>query len=227
MNELAPALSIIMPVFNEATHLPASLRALQPLRQQGCELIIVDGGSQDESAAIAQAWADVSLQSAKGRALQMNAGAAAARGEYLLFLHADTQLPPALSVAHLLQSQPSWGFFKVQLNSRKSLLPWVQALINLRSGLTSVATGDQSIFVQRQLFIELGGYPAISLMEDVALCKQLRRRARPSIVPQPVLTSSRRWLQRGVIKTIALMWLLRLGYFLKFSPRLLHRLYYG
>lgn len=222
-----PALSIIIPVLNEAECLQASLGALQPLRQQGCEVIVVDGGSRDDSVAIAQAWADVTLPSPAGRALQMNAGAKVAQGDYLLFLHADTQLPAALSLTQLLHSQPSWGFFKLRLNSRKSLLPMVQALMNLRSSLTAVATGDQAIFVRRQVFIAQGAYPAIPLMEDVALCKRLRRLAKPLVVADPVLSSSRRWLQHGVLKTIMLMWLLRLGYFLKVSPQRLHSLYYG
>lgn len=219
--------SIIMPVLNEAATLARRASALRALREH-VELVLVDGGSDDGSLALAAECAHQTASTGAGRATQMNAGAALASGDYLLFLHADTRLPADFVrfVAELDRLRPGWGFFPVTLAPGLRGLALVQCLMNWRSRLTRVATGDQALFVRRDLFEALGGFPAIPLMEDVALSKQLRRRARPWIWPTPVETSSRRWQQHGVVRTVLLMWQLRLLYFLGVSPHHLHRRYY-
>lgn len=219
--------SIIMPVLNEAATLARQANALRALREHA-EWVVVDGGSDDQSLALAAEWSHQSTVTSAGRATQMNAGASLASGDYLLFLHADTRLPAdfARFIAELDRQRPGWGFFTVTLVPRLRGLALVQCLMNWRSRLTRVATGDQALFVRRDLFEVVGGFPAIPLMEDVALSKQLRRRARPWVWPTPVQTSSRRWQQHGVVKTVLLMWHLRLLYFLGVSPHHLHRRYY-
>ena len=223
-----PLLSLVVPVVNEAGNLPGLLDPLQPFRGSGLEVIVVDGGSDDQSTSCAAALADQLLQSPPGRALQMNAGADAARGTVLWFVHADVRLS-ATTIEELLRLQADdssgWGFFPVRLVGRHWLLPLIARSMNWRSALTSVATGDQGIFVERQLFREIGGYPPIPLMEDIALSKSLRRHRRPRR-PQPKLAvSGRRWDRNGAWRTIFLMWLLRFFYVVGVSPQQLHRLY--
>ncbi len=219
-------LSIIVPVLNEAAGLVPALAALQPLRSRGHEVIAVDGGSTDASAGLARDLADRVLVSRRGRALQMNAGAAAASGEALVFLHADTQLPANADglIAQALAERP-WGRFDVRIDSTNPLLAIVGAMMNLRSRATGIATGDQAMFVSRAAFAEAGGFPAIALMEDLALSSILRRRGRPACIAEKAVTSGRRWERRGVIPTILLMWRLRLAYFFGANPERLARIY--
>lgn len=204
-------LSIVMPVLNEAASLQATLQALQALRAGGHELIVVDGGSQDDSAALAAALADEVVHSPRGRARQMNAGAAQARHDTLLFLHADTRLPAAAdaAVAQALQRGARWGRFDVRIEGRSAWLPVVAWFMNRRSRLSGIATGDQALFVQRALFQQLGGFPEQPLMEDVELSRRLRAQSRPACLRARVVTSGRRWDERGAWRTIVLMWRLR------------------
>jgi rSAM/selenodomain-associated transferase 2 len=224
------SLSIVMPVLNEEATLKTCLQTLQPLRQRGCELIVVDGGSNDSSSAVAEPLADQVLTAAKGRANQMNAGAQAARGDVIWFLHSDSTPPsPAdqLIIAALQKTKRVWGRFDVKLSGKQPLLRLVAALMNARSRLTGIATGDQGIFVTRAAFNQVGGYPAIPLMEDIAISRALKKLSRPICLRQRMITSSRRWEQNGILKTILLMWSLRLAYFLGVDPKRLVRIYYG
>jgi rSAM/selenodomain-associated transferase 2 len=212
-------LSVIMPALNEAARIGDCLAALQPLRAAGHELIVVDGGSDDGTAALARAAADRVLAAPRGRAAQMNAGARLARGEALIFVHADTRLPPhadALVIGALARS--AWGRFDVSIDSPRPLLRLVAAMMNLRSRVTGIATGDQAIFVRRALFEEQRGYAPIPLMEDVELSRRLRRVGAPACLRAWVWTSARRWEARGVLRTIALMWHLRLAFWLGADP---------
>jgi rSAM/selenodomain-associated transferase 2 len=208
---MKPVLSIVMPALNEAAGIEATLQALQPLRARGVEIVLVDGGSSDGTAERAAPWADAVATSARGRALQMNAGAALARADRLLFLHADTRLPPLADVQVLqaLAGPICWGRFDVRIEGRHWVLRWVAALMNLRSRLSGIATGDQAIFVTRAAFDRVGGFPAQPLMEDIELSRRLKRLGRPACLRAKVCTSGRRWEQRGVWRTIVLMWRLR------------------
>mgnify|MGYP001764077941 CR=1 FL=1 len=222
-----PVLSIVLPTLDEAAGIADTLHALQPLRERGAELIVADGGSSDGTAAIARPLADVVLQAPRGRALQMNAGAARARGPVLLFLHADTRLPPQADVliAQALAAGADWGRFDVRIDGRHPMLRVVAALMNLRSRCTGIATGDQAIFVRRALFEHLGGYAPQPLMEDIELSRRLKRHGRPACLRTPVHTSGRRWEQRGVWRTILLMWRLRWRYWRGESPTRLAEAY--
>jgi rSAM/selenodomain-associated transferase 2 len=220
-------LSVVVPALNEATLLGVTLRALQELRLRGGEVIVVDGGSDDGTVSLSQQEADRVLRAPRGRARQMNAGAAAATGDVVLFLHADTVLDP--NVDHVIETALSggasvWGRFDVRLSGTHPLLRLVERMINWRSRLSGIATGDQAIFVRRDVFVASGGYPDIPLMEDVALCKRLKASyGRPAALRERVVTSSRRWEQHGVLRTIVLMWWLRLVYALGVDPhRLIH-----
>lgn len=224
-------LSIIIPVLNELAALERCQSSLYRLRSQGVELIVVDGGSSDGTVQVARQITDQLIISAPGRALQMNAGAAAARGEVLLFLHIDTALPAQAVqlIRNGLGAGPDarqWGRFDVRLSGRHPAFRLIETAMNLRSRLTSVATGDQAIFVRAALFREIGGFPALPLMEDVALCKLLRRHHKPLSLAARVISSSRRWEQGGITRTVLLMWRLRLAYFLGADPADLHRQYY-
>ncbi len=219
MSVPVPWLSIVMPVLDEANAIEATLAALIPWRIAGAEVLVVDGGSTDNTSNRAQARADGVLAGPRGRALQMNAGAAASRGALLLFLHADTRLPDAaLPRLRSLAGQRLWGRFDIQLDGAGPLLRMVERLMNVRSRVTGIATGDQAMFVSRDLFQDVGGFPGIPLMEDIALSSTLLRHCRPRCLRERVVTSSRRWEQGGVLRTILLMWTLRLGYFLGASP---------
>jgi len=211
---MAPALSIVVPALDEAAGIVATLQALAPLRARGAELIVVDGGSADATTRLAAPLADAVLQAARGRARQMNAGAAAARGELLLFVHADTRLPEAADalLRDAVARGAQWGRFDVRIAGRPPLLRVVAALMNQRSRLSGIATGDQAIFVRRELFQRIGGFPDQPLMEDVELSRRLRALARPCCLRQRVTTSGRRWEARGVWRTIFLMWRLRWRY---------------
>jgi rSAM/selenodomain-associated transferase 2 len=218
------ALSIVVPALNEAGGIEASLRALAPMRQRGVEVIVADGGSSDATAALAAPLADLVLQAPRGRAQQMHAGAVAARGRVLLFLHADTLLPEGadeLLLAGLARGGQSWGRFDVRIAGRPPMLRVVAAMINLRSRLSGIATGDQAMFVTRDAYRAVGGFPRQPLMEDIELSRRLKRYARPLCLTQRVTTSGRRWEARGVWRTIVLMWRLRLRYWLGAPPDLL------
>lgn len=221
-----PRLSIIMPARNEAAHIVASLLPLQSLRGE-LEIIVVDGGSTDDTAALATPLSDQLLKSPPGRARQMNAGAAAASAETLLFLHADTQLPANFMqlIAQALGEEKRWGRFDVKLQPSSPLLHLVARMMNWRSRLTGVCTGDQGIFVQRRLFTELGGYADLPLMEDIELSKRLRRYNKPVCLQPALTTSSRRWQQHGTLRTVVLMWWLRALYWLGVSPQRLAKWY--
>ncbi len=192
------------------------------------ETIVVDGGSADSTVEIATARADQVLTSEIGRATQMNAGAAVARGEILLFLHADTSLPK--NFVHHLQrfrlSTQAWGRFDVRIDSNNLMFRIIETMMNLRSRMTGICTGDQAMFVKRSAFEEVGGFPPIALMEDIEISKQLKKVSRPFCVHEPAVTSARRWLDGGKLPTIFLMWRLRLEYFLGVSPERLIRQYY-
>ncbi|MDX9885517.1 TIGR04283 family arsenosugar biosynthesis glycosyltransferase [Thauera sp.] len=209
------ALSIIVPMLDEAAALPGLLAQLAHWRTRGCEVVLVDGGSTDGSADMARAAGFTVTHAERGRARQMNAGAAQAGGEVLLFLHADTQLPAdadAAVGAALADGARQWGRFDVRISGRAPMLRVVAALMNLRSRLTGIATGDQAMFVRRQAFDAVGGFPLQPLMEDIELSRRLLRRSRPACLRARVTTSGRRWEQRGVWRTIALMWRLRWAY---------------
>ncbi len=215
---VAQRLSIVVPALNEARGIRAALEALAPLRARGHAVIVVDGGSTDGTQRIAIPLCDLFLNAPRGRAVPMNAGARAASGEVLVFLHADTRLPENI----FIPGSALWGRFDVQIEGRHPLLKIVSCAMNLRSRVTGIATGDQAIFVRREAF---PGFPEIALMEDVAFSKAMKRRARPACLKQTVRTSGRRWEARGVLRTVLLMWRLRLMYFLGAHPERLARIY--
>jgi len=221
-------ISIIIPALNEAGRITDLLARLQPLRERGHEVILVDGGSHDATVTAAAGLTDRIIAAPCGRARQMAAGAAQASHTVLWLLHADTRVPDHADalIASALQGS-TWGRFDVRLSGRhrQPLLRVVGWLINRRSRLTGIATGDQGIFVSRQALDTVGGIPQLPLMEDVELSRRLRRLGRPACIAEPLVTSSRRWEQHGVWRTIALMWLLRGGYALGVSPLRLARLY--
>ncbi|MFI8479446.1 TIGR04283 family arsenosugar biosynthesis glycosyltransferase [Pseudomonas sp. NPDC078700] len=224
---MRPLLSVIIPARNEAQALPLLLQDLSALRMAGAEIILVDGASEDATREVGAASVDQLLSSKPGRALQMNTGAAAAHGEYLWFVHADTRID-AQSIQRLLDTlleQPLWGRFDVRLSGQGMMLRLISAMINLRSRVTAIATGDQGIFVARKIFESQGGYASIALMEDVELCSRLKLLARPWCLRPALQTSSRRWEQNGVLRTVVLMWRLRLAYYLGASPESLAREY--
>lgn len=191
---------------------------------------MVDGGSVDRSYEEAIPFCDQVMKAHRGRSRQMNRGAKSSNGEILLFLHADTFLPEEadrLIFEGISQASRRWGFFKVKLSGKHPIFRIIEFLINLRSRVTRIATGDQAIFVKRELFEAIGGFPEIDLMEDIALCKILKKYSPPLYISTPVLTSTRRWEERGIIRTILLMWFLRFAFFLRADPKQLVKLYYG
>jgi rSAM/selenodomain-associated transferase 2 len=208
------SVSVIIPVLNEAGEVGALLPHWRELRRDGAELVVVDGGSSDATVAQIEQGGFAVLSAPRGRARQMNAGAAAATGELLLFLHADTRLPSgALDlVRQTLTGLPCWGRFDVELDDDGWRLRLVARLMNLRSRLSGIATGDQAIFLKRETFEAVGGFPDQPLMEDIELSARLRRSAPPVCLKQRVLTSSRRWRRHGTSRMIATMWGLRLAY---------------
>lgn len=215
------SLSIIIPALNEAEHITTTLDSLQPLRRRGAEVIVVDGGSSDGTPALAGKGADRVLSAERGRARQMNAGAAVAEGEILCFLHADSRLPEGadgLMIDGLARSRRSWGRFDVQITGSHPLLPVIARLMNWRSRLTGIATGDQGLFVTRSLFEAAGHFPDIALMEDIAFSQLLKIYGPPLCIAHPLSTSGRRWEEHGVWRTVLLMWHLRLAYRLGADP---------
>ncbi|MDE2358135.1 MAG: TIGR04283 family arsenosugar biosynthesis glycosyltransferase [Betaproteobacteria bacterium] len=214
-------LSVIVPTLNEAAGIVDSLQALQPLRRSGVEVIVADGGSDDDTRALAAPWVDAVVAAPPGRAVQMNVAAARARGDILLFPHADTELPPAADqlVERVLgQKDAVWGRFDVAIAASSRLLFVVAWMMNLRSRVTGIATGDQTIFVRREAFAVIGGYPEIPLMEDIELSRRLKLLRRPCCLKERVITSGRRWETRGTMRTIVLMWRLRLAYVMGADP---------
>ncbi|WJW76510.1 TIGR04283 family arsenosugar biosynthesis glycosyltransferase [Thiohalobacter sp. IOR34] len=210
------SISVVVPALNEAGGIAAMLKRLDGLRARGGEVILVDGGSTDGTLEQASCHVDRVVQSAPGRARQMNVGAAAARGDILWFLHADTLASPDADrlILAALARRRRWGRFDVRLSGRHPLLRLVERMMNLRSRLSGIATGDQGIFVSRDLFESLGGFPEQPLMEDIEICRRLRRASGwPACLSPPLVTSSRRWETAGVVRTILLMWGLRLAYF--------------
>ncbi len=219
-------LSIIIPALNESESLCTLLPEL--FSQRECvEVIVADGGSVDQTAAVVTASGARLITTERGRARQMNAGAAAANGEILLFLHADSQLPAngIQLVEEAIACGSVWGRFDLRLTGRHWLLRVVERMINWRSCLSGIATGDQAIFLRRETFDTLGGYAEIPLMEDVELSKRLKRLGAPCCIRQPLTTSSRRWEHYGIVRTILLMWQMRLAYFLGASPQSLAQRY--
>jgi rSAM/selenodomain-associated transferase 2 len=214
-------LSIIIPALDEAQTLPGLLADLQAIRREGHEVLLVDGGSRDATVTLATPAVDRVIHSAPGRAVQQNNGARAARGEILWFLHADSRIATeaVTAILHGCGADRPWGRFDVRLSGRGWPLRIIERMMNLRSRLSGIATGDQGLFVRREVFHELGGFPPIALMEDVALSRRLRRLARPCCIRTPrLLTSSRRWEERGILRTVWLMWRLRLAFALGASP---------
>ena len=223
-------ISVIVPVLDEAGTIERSFLSLQPLRGEAIEVIATDGGSRDGTRRIVRPLCDRLLDGPRGRARQMNAGAAAASGRVLLFLHADTRLPSGwVSMVRdaLGDRTREWGRFDVRLDGAHPMLRVVEHMMNLRSRLSGIATGDQAIFVTRSAFREAGGFPDIALMEDVALSRVLRSRSWPACLRAKAVTSSRRWERNGIARTILLMWRLRLAYALGADPERLARLYRG
>ena len=223
------SISVIIPALNEAACIAATLTRLQPWRDGGHEIIVVDGGSTDATVSLARPLSDQILVSTRrGRAHQMNRGARMARGDILLFLHADTCPPDNAprDMIDALTSQPKgWGFFGVRFTGGGPLLRLVAFMMNWRSRLTGIATGDQAIFVRRPLFEAVGGFPGIPLMEDIALSKTLKHIHRPIHLRRPVTTSSRRWERHGIWRTVFLMWRLRMAFFFGADPNQLARRY--
>ena len=217
----------MVPVLDEAAVIGAALEALRPLRERGHEVIVADGGSTDGTREHAAPGADRVLAAPRGRARQMNAGAEVATGDVLVFLHADTKLPPEAdrAVFEALGPRAGWGSFAVRLSGVHPAFRVIERMISLRSRLSGIATGDQAIFVARDLFRSAGGFADIALLEDVELCRRLRRIARPVRPRAPVVTSSRRWEAGGIARTIALMWWIRGAYALGASPDRLARHY--
>lgn len=222
-------LSIIIPTLNEANNIASMLTHLQPMRARGAEVVLVDGGSSDATIEHAAGSVDQIIRSKPGRAAQMNAGAAAAHGDALLFLHADTQLPAGAddSIAKAL-TEHAWGRFDVTIQGAHWMFPVISWFINHRSALTGIATGDQALFCTADFFKRVGGFPLQPLMEDVRFCTLACRLEKPALIRNArVTTSGRRWEKQGVFRTILLMWRLRLQYYLGADPHKLHAAYYG
>lgn len=225
-----PLLSIIVPAYNEADGVGAFVQQLLACiaeHRQHVELLVVDGGSSDDTVAIVRSFAVRCLQGPRGRARQMNFAAAKARGLYLLFLHCDTVLPPCAfwRLQQAAVASDAWGFFGLALTGKGVAFRVIERAISLRSSLSGIGTGDQAIFVRRDLWQQIGGYGDMPLMEDVELCTRLRRLRRPLVVPERVLTSSRRWEDNGLLRTVLLMWFLRGSFFFGVNPAVLERWY--
>jgi rSAM/selenodomain-associated transferase 2 len=219
--------SVIVPALNEAERLAETLMSLAPHRTQGHEVIVVDGGSNDETVSIAEMHADKVLQGDMGRAKQMNRGIEEAQGDILLFLHADTRLP-ADALANMIKAVEDgyfWGRFNVRLSGKHFLFRLIERMMNMRSCVTGIATGDQAIFASIESLDIIGDYPQIPLMEDILFSKRLRDLGWPACVSQKVITSSRRWEDRGIVRTVLLMWRLRLLFFLGVPPEKLAQKY--
>ena len=220
------SLSVIIPVLNETDLLQRCLSELysRPGSGDNFEVIVCDGGSGAETLNIINSYPCHLIQTSPGRAAQMNAGSDVARGRWLLFLHADSSLPA--EYLHEIVNSAAWGFFHLRLSGDHFLYRVIGSAINLRSTISRIAGGDQGLFFKASFFRSLQGFPQIPLMEDIAICKLARQLARPDIIRQPLLSSSRRWRENGIIKTVLLMWSLRFAFWLGVDPTHLHRIYY-
>lgn len=223
-------IAIVVPVFNESLVLPkltSDLTTLQQVANSDFELVFVDGGSTDNTAALIQAAGLRVINSPKGRAWQMNTGATQTTGDVLLFLHADTQLPKNAwaEIKSNLTEDICWGRFDVRIAGKPWMLAVVSRMMNWRSRLTGIATGDQAMFMTRSAYQAIGGFPELALMEDIEASRRLRQLSRPACIVSPVITSGRRWETRGVWTTIFLMWRLRWAYWRGESPQKLGELY--
>lgn len=221
-------LSVIIPTLDEAGCIVATLESLRELRCRGHEVIVADGGSRDATRALARGRADRIVCSPAGRAEQMNAGARAAVGDVLVFLHADSRLPPGADrvlLQRLAATGSAWGRFEVQIAGAHPMLRVVERMMNWRSRLTHICTGDQGIFVRREAFEAVGAYPSQALMEDIAISARLRRLSAPLCLSERCLTSARRWESEGILRTVLLMWWLRLQYACGAAPARLARAY--
>lgn len=230
--EFPLSLSIVIPTLNEARNIARLLNALNPLQDLGAELILVDGGSRDETVGLARLRVDQVLEPSKerplkGRARQMNAGAAAAKGQWLWFVHADSGVSqPVIEqlIAHI-QSGQGWARFNVTIEGDSVWFPVIAGMMNRRSCWTGLATGDQGILVRRQVFEAVGCYPLIPLMEDIEISRRLGRSRKPVCLTGPLVTSGRRWEAQGVFRTVAMMWFLRFAWWLGADAAWLARLY--
>ena len=222
-------ISIIIPALNEAQNIASTLNCMQPMRKRGHQIILVDGGSRDNTIVLAEPLVDRLLCSSAGRAAQMNTGAAAASGKLLWFIHADTHMPPDTDVLltnALYHSEKEWGRFDIRLSGDAAALRIIEQMMNWRSRLSGIATGDQGIFIHRDTFEQIGGFADIPLMEDIEISRRLKRTAgRPLCLSRKLTTSSRRWERQGILPTIVLMWRLRLAYWLGANPADLARQY--
>ena len=221
-------ISIIIPTLNEAETIVENLRLLQWARKQGHEIILADGGSDDGTAPLAESFVDQCVSSLPGRALQMNEGAQAAKGDAFVFLHADTLLPEdgLTTISNELNAQKmAWGRFDVQLSGRHFLFRIIERMMNWRSRLSGIVTGDQALFISRDLFNHVQGFANIPLMEDIEISRRLNAVSKPICLFQRVVTSSRRWEKAGILKTVWLMWRLRFTYWLGADPAYLARQY--
>lgn len=221
-------LSIIIPTLNEESTIAATLDTIE-ITKKDIEVILVDGYSTDKTIALSQPYDTLILQTEKGRARQMNEGAEHAKGSILLFLHADTLLPhnysTLISRAILEHKETAWGYFDVALSGTRTAFRIIETMINFRTALSQVASGDQAIFVKRDIFFDVGGFPNIELMEDIAFTKRLKRISKPARIKQRVTTSSRRWSDSGIVRTILLMWSLRLAFYFGINPSRLKAFY--
>jgi len=218
---------IVVPVLNESATLAEQLSRLSEYREQGAEVVLVDGGSADNTREMVRAAGFMLIDSERGRALQMNAGARAVSSDVLIFLHADTRLPTGalVQVEQHLRRDRQWGRFDVQITGASAWLAVIACLMNIRSRLTGIATGDQTLFMTREAFDTVGGFPVQPLMEDIEMSKRLKRLSPPVCLSARVETSGRRWEQHGVWKTILLMWRLRWAYWRGTPASELARLY--
>ena len=219
--------TIVIPTLNEEAEIQACLMRLQGQREEGFEVIVVDGGSNDRTPQLVEGLCDQFISTRKGRAAQMNAGAMKAKGEFIFFLHVDTQLPEKFPepISAIAADTFCWGRFDVKLSGEHWSFRVIESMMNLRSRLTGIATGDQLVFISRKLFREVDGFPEIALMEDIAMSQKLKKISSPMCLRQKVLTSSRRWEKHGIINTILKMWWLRLSYFMGVDPVRLARQY--
>lgn len=220
------AISVIIPTLNEELTIGPALKSV--LRLEPDEIFIVDGGSLDRTREVADSMGVRVFSSERGRARQMNAGAQLARGEVLLFLHADTRLPDSALAdirAAMQNHNIAGGRFDLELDSAGGMFKLIGFMISLRSRLSKIATGDQAIFVRREVFATLGGYPDIPLMEDVALSRAIKRAGEVACLKSRVITSARRWQTEGVWRTIFRMWALKSLYLAGVSPFRLKRFY--
>lgn len=214
-----PVVSLIVPVLDEARIIRALLDSLvrYDFETDNVEIIIVDGGSSDATTQIVRSFDICHLvESEPGRAIQMNVGAAKASGDILMFLHSDSTLPEnflPFITRDFWASHKVWGRFDVRLSGRHPLFTLIAVMMNIRSNMTGICTGDQGIFVRRNVFERIGGFASIPLMEDIEISRRLKKFSAPFRITQKLTTSSRRWEEVGILKTVLLMWQLRLRYF--------------